>query len=47
MRKLTGELSPYLKKDVYYLCIGWVKKDQVSKSYDEDSSYSYHVMGSK
>ena len=34
-------------KDAYQLCIGWIKKDLVSKNYDEDLSYSYHVMGSK
>ena len=27
-----------LINDVYQLCIGWVKNDQVSKSYDEDSN---------
>ena len=31
-------------KDAYQLFIGWIKKDLVSKSYDEDLSYSYHVM---
>ena len=31
-----------------FICIGWVvKKDQVSKNYDEDISYSYYVMESK
>ena len=34
-------------KDVYQLPIGWFRKDQVSKSCDEDSSYSYHVIGGK
>ena len=47
IRKWTGEISLYLMEDVYQLCIGWIKKDQVSKGYGEDLSYSYHVMGSK
>ena len=32
------KLSLLVMKDVYQLCIGWGKKDQVSKSYDEDLS---------
>ena len=34
-------------KDVYQICTGWFKKDQVLKNYNEDSSYSYHVIGNR
>ena len=28
----------FLINEAYQLCLGWVKKAKVSKSYDEDSS---------